>query len=284
MNFFTIILVNPIINILVVIYQGLLYLHIPYPLGFSIIILTVASRFLLLPFTNSTIRHSKKMQSLNPHISKLKEKHKGDSKMIQSETMKLYKEHGVNPAAGCLPALIQIPIALGLYNSLRGVVDPKTVVATVNKVLYFPALHLHKTWDAHFFGLSLGASPSQMLHTYGYAILLVPVITALLQMIQSKMMFASQKSPEPATPETSLAVKDGEKPQKKSTSDDFASAMQTQTMYIIPLVIGYSSFNFPLGLSLYWNTFTIFGIIQQYTMNGWGSLQDWIDIAKSKIK
>ena len=64
---------------------------------------------------------------------------------------------------------------------------------------------------------------------------------------------------------------------QKKKEDDFASAMQSQTLYILPLFIGFSSFKLPLGLSLYWNTLTIFGIIQQYQIMGWGGLQEWIN-------
>jgi YidC/Oxa1 family membrane protein insertase len=60
---------------------------------------------------------------------------------------------------------------------------------------------------------------------------------------------------------------------KKEASSDFQSAMQTQSTYIFPVMIGFFSFNFPLGLSLYWNTFTIFGIIQQYKIQGLGGLE-----------
>ena len=297
MNIFNVILVNPITNILVAIYQGLVFVHIPYPLGFSIILLTLAIRFLLWPFTHSQIRTSKKMQTLNPHLKRLKEKHKDDAKTLQAETMKLYKEHGVNPAAGCLPALVQLPIIFALYGVLRQIVNPntKTVLASINKVLYFPALHLNTLWDTHFFGLPLGQSPSKLLSTYGFLILLVPIVTAALQMMQSKMMFAPQEPDASqkvdSKKEKALAKKEEKKPSsvkttdgKKDTQEEFASAMQTQSLYIIPLVIGYSSFSFPLGLSLYWNTFTIFGIIQQYSIAGWGGLQPWIDKVKSKMQ
>lgn len=285
MNFFNIILIWPITNVLVAIYQGLSFLHIPYALGFAIISLTVLIRLILLPFTSAQIKTSKKMQALNPHLSKLKTKHKGDAKTLQAETMKLYKEHGVNPAAGCLPALIQLPIIFGLYNVLRQVVsaDQKTGLAAINKVLYFPNLHLHRMWDAHFFGLPLGQAPSKLISSYGVLIVLIPLLTAALQMIQSKMMFTKPQPIEDDAPvktgkELQKVTKEDSKDDKKpSTQDDFATAMQTQSIYIIPLVIGYSSFSFPLGLSLYWNTFTIFGIIQQYSLNGWGGLQEWID-------
>ena len=59
--------------------------------------------------------------------------------------------------------------------------------------------------------------------------------------------------------------------------EDLASAFQTQSLYIFPVMIGFFSFNFPVGLSLYWNTFTIFGIIQQYKISGLGGLKGWVD-------
>ena len=55
--------------------------------------------------------------------------------------------------------------------------------------------------------------------------------------------------------------------------EDFATAFQTQSLYIFPVMIGFFSYNFPVGLSLYWNTFTIFGIIQQYKISGLGGLR-----------
>src|SRR5882762_10091760 len=107
---FNTLLVTPIENILVALYQLLHVLHIPYALGFAIIGLTIIVRFILYPLTHSQLKTSKKMQAITPHINKLKEKHKGDAKTLQAETMKLYKEHGVNPLAGCLPIIIQLPL------------------------------------------------------------------------------------------------------------------------------------------------------------------------------
>ncbi len=116
-NLFDIVLVHPILNMLVAIYQLLVLVQVPYALGFAIIVLTALIRLLLFPLMSTQFRVSKKMQELSPHLSKLKDKHKGDAKRIQEETMKLYKEHGVNPAAGCLPLLLQMPLLFGLYCS-----------------------------------------------------------------------------------------------------------------------------------------------------------------------
>ena len=269
-NLFNELLVWPILNALMGIYQVLHALHIANALGFSIILLTVVIRIVVYPLTRSQLKTSQKMQKLTPHLNKLKEKHKNDAKTLQAEQMKLYKEHGVNPVAGCLPALIQLPVIWGLYSVLQHVVGtkPAELIAEINKIVYFPVLKLQAQMDTHFFGLPLGQSPSKLLATLGVGILLFPIVTALLQFLQSKMMFVQA----PVDPK-----------KKEEKSDDFSSAMQTQSIYILPLMIGFFSWSLPLGLSLYWNTFTIFGIIQQYEVSrGWGGLQPWIDRLRGK--
>ncbi len=255
-----------IINILIAIYNGIIFLHIPYALAFSIIGLTILIRLALYPLISSQLKASKKMQDLNPHLKKLKDTHKNDAKRLQQETLKLYKEHGVNPAAGCLPVIIQLPIIWGLYSVLQEVVKiaPDKVVSEVNRQIY-PALSFLKIsspWDPTFLGLPLGKTPAQLFSTMAAVAILVPVITGFFQFIQSKMMF----SPAPK--------KEGEKDNKK---DDFASVFQSQSMYIFPIMIGFFSYTFPIGLSLYWNTFTIFGIIQQYRIAGLGGLSKWVE-------
>ncbi|MGH7245677.1 MAG: YidC/Oxa1 family membrane protein insertase [Candidatus Levyibacteriota bacterium] len=265
-NLFATLFVNPIINVIVLLYHSLVYLHVPFALGFSIIILTVVIRLILYPLTSAQLRMSKKMQTIAPHLSNLKEKHKNDSQKLQQETMRLYKEHGVNPAAGCLPLIVQLPVIWGLYSVLQNVVNPssKHVLDFVNKALYVPSFQLHAVWDQHFFGLPLGQSPSKLISSVGFLILLFPVATAAFQFIQSKMMFAS---PQPALVQ---------KKDEKKKDEDFAQAFQSQSLYIFPLMIGFFSYSLPLGLSLYWNTFTIFGIIQQYKIAGLGGLSEWI--------
>jgi len=250
------ILVRPMITVLLAIYHGLVLLHVPYTLGFSIILLTIVIRFLLYPFVHSQLHASHKMQKINPHIAKLKEKHKGDSRRIQEETMKLYKEHGINPVAGCLPLLIQLPLIWALYSVLREVVsaNPHTLLNHVNQATYIASLRLMQPWDTSFFGIPLGKTPSVLLASIPL-IVLVPLITGALQFVQSKMMFQKPQAP----------VQKQEK-KDKSTEESMSEAFQTQSMYILPIMIGFFSYTFPIGLSLYWNTFTIFGILQQYLL------------------
>lgn len=256
---FDVLLVHPLINLLVAIYQILAYMHIPSALGFSIILLTIVLRLLLYPLIASQLRASKKMQDINPHLSKLKEKHKNDAKRLQQETMLLYKEHGINPIAGCLPMLVQIPVFYALYAVLNQIAHPKGIDA-INNLLYSDAIKLKALWDTHFFGLPLDKTPANILSTFTVIAIAIPVVTGALQFIQSKMMFVPQPK-----------AQDG----KKEQSADFASVMQSQTTYIIPVMFGFFAFNFPIALALYWNTFTIFGIIQQYQMQGLGGLSSW---------
>lgn len=237
---------------LVAIYKGLAFLHIPHPLAPSIVLLTILIRFILYPLISSQLKSSKKMQELNPHLSKIKEQYKGNSAMISSETMKLYKEHGVNPAAGCLPVIVQLPIIWILYSVLQNIVkDPLLVTTAINKTISVDFLKLPSAIDQSFFFFPLGKTPAQLFHPSFPAllILLVPVATGLFQYIQSKMMFPKKAAD---------VVK---------KSDDFQSVFASQSTYIFPVMIGFFSYTFPLGLSLYWNTFTIFGIIQQYRIN-----------------
>lgn len=274
MNIFDSLIVYPIINILLLSYQIFFSLHLPYSLGFSIILLTIIIRLILYPLTGAQLRASKKMQDLNPHLKNLKDKHKGDAKTLQAETMRLYKEHGVNPAAGCLPVLIQLPVIWGLYTVLIKIVNLGTnTVSEVNKIAYFDFLKISQIWDTNFFGLPLGQNPSHLISTIGPLIILIPLATGLFQFIQSKMMLTGVS----ASDKKLVTAKSGEK-----KSDDFASTFQSQSLYIFPVMIGFFSWGFPIGLSLYWNTFTIFGIMQQYKVSGLGGLKQWKDKLSGK--
>lgn len=260
---FSLIINQPITNLLVMCYQLFQFLHIPFALGFAIIALTFLIRVILYPFTASQIKVSKKMQDMAPHISKLKEKHKDDKKKQQEELMKLYAEFGVNPAAGCLPIIIQIPIIWGLYHVLGTVVAVNSFekLKEINNSLYFDGLKLTKLWETTFFGIPLAKSPAQLLND-SPLIILVPVLTGVLQLIFSKMM----------APEKPYVGK----------QDDFQTTFAKQSLFIFPVMIGFFSFQLPFGLSLYWNAFTIFGIIQQYFLVGLGGLKQWQGLVTGK--
>lgn len=254
---------NPIINLLAGIYQGLNFIHLPGALGFAIILLTVVIRILVWPLMATQLKSAKKMADLKPHLDQLKEKHKGDKQALASAQMALYKEHGVNPAGGCLPAIIQIPVIWSLYQTILAFFSPSGV-ESVNKVLYPFVPQLSSTPDLNFFGLNLGSKPSD----FGMALVVIPVLTAGLQFIQSKMMISKPVSKYPGDTSKEKAEKEG--------VEDSMMAMQSQMVYLMPIMIGYFAFQFPIGLALYWNTFTILGIIQQYLISGWGGMEELV--------
>ena len=83
--------------------------------GIAIILLTLAVRIILLPLSIKQTRSQREMQRIMPELKAIQKKHKGDRQKINEETMKLYKEHGVNPLGGCLPLLMQFPVLIALY-------------------------------------------------------------------------------------------------------------------------------------------------------------------------
>ncbi|MEZ0256312.1 MAG: membrane protein insertase YidC, partial [Chthoniobacter sp.] len=89
----------------------------------AIIILTLIIKALLWPLQNKATKAGKRMQALQPKIAESREKYKDDPAKMNSEMMKLYKDYGINPAAGCLPALIQMPIFIGFYSMLGKAVE-----------------------------------------------------------------------------------------------------------------------------------------------------------------
>jgi len=262
---FNLVFMGPIINLLVLIFQGLTSLHIPGALGFSIMILTILIRVLVWPFMASQIKATRKMADLKPHLDQLKVKHKGDKQGLATAQMALYKEHGVNPAGGCLPAVIQIPIFIALYQSIiRILPGSSTNVNQINSLLYFPQFKLPQALDPNFLGLNLGIKPSEF-GTHGVFLLLIPLVTASLTFVQSKMAMPKVVKPYPSDSPKEKKEKEG--------MEESMGQVQSQMVYMMPVMIGYFAFNFPIGLAIYWNTYTILGIIQQYTISGWGGLE-----------
>lgn len=265
---FALLLLNPITNALVASYKLLSLLGVPYALGFSIILFSILIKIVLWPLVSTQIKSTAKMQKVSHHLSGLKEKHKDDRKKQQEEMMKLYKEHGINPAMGCLPFLVQLPVLWALYPVLTKIVGANSLgsISDINKVLYFDFLKLNGIWDTTFLGFSLSASPSSLLGSAPY-LLLIPIATGVLQFFLSKMMM-----PDPSTL-PAVTTKKG---------DDFQSTFQKQSLFIFPIMIGFFSFTLPIGLSLYWNTFTVFGILQQYLLVGSGGAKPWFEKAGFK--
>ncbi len=87
--------------------------------GIAIILLTLVVRLAMFPLGRKSAMAAKKMQDLQPLMMEIKEKYKDDKEEQGRQTMALYRRQGVNPAAGCLPALVQMPIFVGLWQALE---------------------------------------------------------------------------------------------------------------------------------------------------------------------
>ncbi|HET9017811.1 MAG TPA: YidC/Oxa1 family membrane protein insertase [Thermomicrobiaceae bacterium] len=87
--------------------------------GISVIVFTIIFKTILLPLTVKAVRSTYAMQEVQPKIKELQKKYGKDRQKLSAETMKLYQEHGVNPAAGCLPMILQMPIFFGLYFAIE---------------------------------------------------------------------------------------------------------------------------------------------------------------------
>lgn len=250
---FNTILIFPVVNVLLFFDYVFNLVRVPGAFGLSIVALTIFIRLLLNPLTKQQMLLAKRMEDMKPHLDHLSKKHKDDKKKLQEAQMKLYKEMGVNPATGCLYAIIQIPLVIGLYNVLQLFLqngNVAQVAATVNKMVYFSFLKISSI-DPWFLGFNLGVAPSHF-SKYGVYYLAVPVITGILQYYQVKAMSPAKK------PE--VVVKNKEK--DKKAEPDMQTMMGTQMQFMFPLMLGYLSYTLPVGLSLYWNIFSIFSILQ----------------------
>ncbi|MEK9147110.1 MAG: YidC/Oxa1 family membrane protein insertase [Patescibacteria group bacterium] len=264
MNPFDLLFVNPLFNLLIAIYKGLAAAAIPGALGFAIILLTIIIRLLVWPLTASQLKSTQKMAALKPHLDRIKAEHGHDKVRHQQEITKIYKEHGVNPLSGCLTAILQAVPFFALYNVLIKIVQVNSgdALAKINERLYLPLLHLKEIPNTDFLGLDLATKPSQW-REVGLLILLIPIATGVLQFILSKMM---------APTSAKLPVKvDG-----KQNIEDTMSQVQSQMVLFIPATLAYVAYTFPLGLSLYLNTFTVIGIVQQYLIAGPGGLSKYL--------
>jgi len=255
-GFFNTLFIIPTLNILLVFYKIFLVIGIPGALGLAIISLTVLFRLALHPFFAQQLEATKKMQKLKPQLDNLTKKHKKDPKKLQQEQMKLYRKEGINPASSCLFMIIQMPVFFALYRAMalflvEGKMDK--IAAAVNKVVYSPYLKVGMI-SPWFLGLNLAVSPAKSGH---YIYLVVPAITALLQYYQA-VLSGAQLAGSPSTGQ--------DKKEKDKKGGDFQKAMATQMKYLLPLMIGWFSYTLPTGLSVYWNVFSIFSILQYLQM------------------
>ena len=224
-------LVDPLIN-------GLVYgAELTGSAGLSIIIFTILIRLVLLPLSLKGTRSMKAMQAMQPKVAALKKKYGDDKQKVQEETMKLYREEGVNPLGGCLPLLLQMPFFFAFYHALIN-------LGNVEDERFNPIFQEAFLWVKN---LSEPDVLGPELTGLGFPLpFLLPLLAGGTQWVQQRMM---------TTPSTD--------PQQR---------LQQQMMMFMPLMIIVIGVNFGAGLALYWVVQNVFGIVQQYFITGWGAL------------
>jgi YidC/Oxa1 family membrane protein insertase len=256
-NIWNLILFQPLLNALIFFYQNLFS-----NLGLAIIALTVVIRLILTPLTLPSIKAASKMKELAPELEKLKIKFKNDKQKFAQAQLALYKQHGANPASGCLPQIVQLIILIALYNAFIRVLNNQATPGTLNSLLYsFNQLKQDVAINTNFLYLNL--SKPDVFHFGGLPFPLPGlflILAAAVQFLASKM---------------SMPIATASKVQAEKTpgkSDDMAAAMQSQMLYLFPLMTILIGFTLPSGLALYWFIFSLFTVIQQYYINSQSKL------------
>ncbi|MDZ7586946.1 MAG: YidC/Oxa1 family membrane protein insertase [Patescibacteria group bacterium] len=250
---------HPLLNALIFLYNLL-----GQNLGWAIIGLTLLIRGVLTPLTLPSLKSGQKMKELQPEINKLKEKYGKDKQVFAKKQLELFQSHGVNPAAGCLPQIIQMVVLIALYQAFNLVLQSDgNLVVNLNKILYAP-LQLSQGFvlNTNFLYLNLTqpdlfSIPALKIASFSLDKLpgIFLILAAAVQFLSSKLMLPAAKT---------AAVKAAK---TKETTDDLATSMQTQMLYLFPLMTLFIGFKFPSGLVLYWLVFSLMMLVQQLLLN-----------------
>ena len=236
-------------------------------IAIAIILMTIIIRIILIPVFRRQTVSTKRTQMLAPEVKEIQRRFKGDRLKQQEAQRQLYAERGINPASGCLPAILQIFLLIPMYQVFsQGLqnFDPQAML----DIFGFRIIDLHcdpaPVFDAanrvinaclppNAFGFDWGV-PEVFIGTTGSmlsGLSALAIVSSLFQLVQSRMTLPAH---DPAM------------------ADDAQYKLQRQMAYIFPFIsLIYGSF-LPAGLFLYWITSTIFSIAQQYLIIGWGGM------------
>ncbi|HEY8806522.1 MAG TPA: YidC/Oxa1 family membrane protein insertase [Candidatus Limnocylindria bacterium] len=257
---FNFLLVHPLISLLVLAYDAV------HDFGFAIVAVTIAIRLGLYPLFRIQIQNQRAMQELAPAMNELKAKYGSDKQKLGQEQMKLYQERGYNPAMGCLPILLQMPLLIAMYQAflqaphLTGAtLAPDLLPFVPNPLSADQMLDLTAHWlpwmsqcPAAIVGQACGLGAPDPWH-------ILPILAGATQLISSVMF---QPSVQPKNVD----------PQQK---------MMQSMQYYFPLLTVVFAWGFPAGLALYWVSTTLFGIVQQYFVSGWGQLPRFLPFLRN---
>jgi len=248
--------------------------------GLSIILFTILIKLLLLPLTIKQQKSMVEMQKVQPLLTELQKKYKNDKEKLNAEMMKVYQEHKVNPAGGCLPLIIQLFIVFALY---RVIYQPlkymlnfskEQILEIVNalnlgiaenllaqkeifiaeqmrinfeKLGHLEFLHNVKPIDFNFLNfINLADTPNISKIS---VLWIFPILASLTTYVSSKLTSAS-------------SVQQG-----NSKQNDQAAQMQKSMMTMFPIMTAFITFSLPAGVGLYWVVSNLVQMVQQVFLN-----------------
>ncbi|HEX7963742.1 MAG TPA: YidC/Oxa1 family membrane protein insertase [Candidatus Saccharimonadales bacterium] len=257
---FTTLIVQPIFNLLVLIY-ALLPGH---NFGLAIILFTIVVRMLMWPLVKKQLHQVKKMRAIQPDIKRIKQETKGDKRREQMLTMELYRERGINPFGSIGVLLIQIPILLGLYAGLNKVIHDQHQILS----FAYPALQ-HFSWMKHL-AANIGQFDATLFHVVNlkqsaigpsgvyWPAMIIVVGSAVVQFYQSKQLTPSGKDAR-----SLRAILKDAGSGKQADQSEVNEAVGRSTRYLLPAMIFLFTVNIPSALALYWLTSGLVALVQQ---------------------
>lgn len=231
--------------------------------GLAILALTFVIRTVLLPLSLPAMRSTDKMRKLKPKLDELKKKYSKDKKRLQQEQLKLYKQHGVNPAAGCLPTIVQFAVLIALYRVFIDFIQNGNGESLSVKM--------------QFLWLDL-AKPDPFY--------ILPIVAGVSQLVLSQMLMPGREHHDLKDLKKNAKnkeIKSDKKGKDKESSQDMAEAIQQQMMYVMPAMTVLIALRLPSGLAVYWVATTIFSVVQQYFISGPGGLLVIFNKLRAKV-
>lgn len=229
--------------------------------GISIILFTILIRLLTHPLTVQQFKATKAMQGLqeDPRYKKMQEKYKNDREKLAQEQMKFYQEKGIKPLGSCLPTLIQLPIILGLYQSVtRAMAASPYELFSLEQIIYPGLVNAAKLLplENQFLWMDLGQP--ERLNLFGISIPFLAILVVATTFLQSRLI----------------------QPPSSGANDQGAMISKSMSIYM-PVLMGFMAYSLASGLAIYFLTSNVFGIIQ-YAIMGRANWSNILPFLKKK--
>ena len=205
--------------------------------GVAIVIFTVIMRAITWPLTRQQLRASKAMQTVQPRIQQIQKQHK-DPRRRSEETMKVYREAGFSPMGCIWPMVVQFPIWIALFQSIRFTLGstPENLLDLSQRLYPWPYLRTAVPLENHFLWMDMGQPDSTMI---------MAVLVGISTFVQQRMTTPTSASADPQQQQ-----------------------MNQMMLWMMPLMFAFFTLQFPSGLALYWVATNAIGVVLQYFYQG----------------